>query len=180
VLAYDYAKKLGKSICATKWGNSKTAGIDWLQGFMKRNPLLSLRKPENTSLSRASSFTKHNIQEFFQNYERALQSKEFSPDRIYNLDETGVSTVLQSPNVVAKKGSKQVGQIVSAERGTSITICGIINAIGNTIPPVFIFPRARFRDNMLIGAPTGSLGLANSPSSGWMTRDLFLKVLEHM
>lgn len=33
---------------------------------------------------------------------------------------------------------------------------------------------------MLNGAPTGSLGLANSRRSGWMTRELFLKVLEHM
>lgn len=87
--------------------------------------------------------------------------------------------MLQSPNVVAQRGIKQVGQIVSAERGTSITMCGIINAIGNVVPPAY-FSRARFRDTMLAGAPVGSLGLANSPSSGWMTSDLFIKVLEHI
>lgn len=35
-------------------------------------------------------------------------------------------------------------------------------------------------ESMLNGAPTGSLGLANSPKSGWMTGPLFLKTLEHI
>lgn len=58
VLAYEYAKKLDKRICQARWDTHKQAGIEWLKGFMKRNSTLSLRKPENTSLSRASSFTK--------------------------------------------------------------------------------------------------------------------------
>lgn len=180
ILAYDYAKRINKSICVSKWDVNKIAGVDWLQGFKRRHPNLSLRKPENTSLSRATSFTKENVTTFFTNYERALSSREFTPDRIYNLDETGITTVLQAPKIVTLKGTKQVGQIVSAERGTLITMCGIISALGNTVPPVFIFPRARFHDTMLNGAPSGSLGLANSPNSGWMTKELFLKVLKHI
>lgn len=89
-------------------------------------------------------------------------------------------TVVQAPKVIAKPGIKQVGQCVSAERGQLITMCAIVNAIGNAFPPVFIFPRARFHDSMLLGAPVGSIGYANSPTSGWMTGPLFLKVLEHL
>lgn len=88
----------------------------------------------------------------------------------------GVSTVLQAPKVVAKLGARQVGQVVSSERGSMITVCMIVNAIGNTVPPVFVFPRAKFHDSLLFGAPEGSLGLVNSPKSGWMTSDLFLQV----
>lgn len=33
---------------------------------------------------------------------------------------------------------------------------------------------------MLIGAPLGSIWFANSPTSGWMTGPLFLKVLQHI
>lgn len=179
LFAYDYAKKLNKPICS-KWDEKKEAGIEWLKGFMKRNPILTLRKPENTSLNRALNFTKANVEEFFANYERALLAKNFGPGIIYNLDETGISTVLSSPRIVAKKGVKQVGQVTSAERGTSITMCGIISATGNSIPPVFIFPKANFKNNWLKDAPPGSLGLANSPRSGWMTKELFVKVLEHI
>lgn len=117
---------------------------------------------------------------FYDNYEMALQKTHFTPDRIFNLDETNIMTVVQAPNVIAHTGMKQVGQCVSAERGQLITMCAIVNATGNTVPPVFIFPRARFHEAMINGAPPGSVGYANSPKSGWMTGPLFLKVLQHI
>ena len=89
-------------------------------------------------------------------------------------------TVVQAPHVIVSRGTKQVGQCVSAERGQLITMCGIGNAIGNFVPSVFIFPRARFHDTMIKGGPPGFIGYANSPTSGWMTGPLFLKVLEHI
>ncbi|KAJ8910823.1 hypothetical protein NQ315_004683, partial [Exocentrus adspersus] len=78
------------------------------------------------------------------------------------------------------KGVKQVGQAVSGERGTLVTIVGIVSASGNVVPPVFIFPRARFHETFMTGAPPGSLGLVNSPSRGWMYALPFLKTLEHL
>ena len=53
-------------------------------------------------------------------------------------------------------------------------MCGIINAVENTIPPIFIYPRARFQERMLTGGSNGCVGFANNPSSGWMTGALFI------
>lgn len=178
-LAYDYAVRLDRKF-PESWRENNLAGVDWVQGFMKRHPRLSLRKPENTSLSRSTSFNKTNVMDFYENYSRALQKYPFTASRIFNLDETGVMTVVQAPNVIAEKGVKQVGQAVSGERGNLVTMVGIVSASGNTIPPVFIFPRARFHDTFMNGAPPGSLGLVNSPSSGWMTSSLFFKTMEHV
>lgn len=178
-LAYEYALRLKRKF-PENWNENKTAGIDWVKGFMKRHQNLSLRKPENTSLSRGTSFNKANVMVFYDNLYRALGKHPFKAERIYNLDETGVTTVVQAPNVIAAKGVKQVGQAVSGERGSLVTMVGIVNASGNALPPVFIFPRARFHETFMIGAPPGSLGLVNSPSSGWMTASLFLKTLEHL
>ena len=88
---------------------------------------------------------------------------------VYNTDETGVSTIVQSLDNVAQIGTKQFGQAVSDERGTMITVCMIISSVGNTVPPVFIFPRARLHDSPMFGAPPGSFGLVNSPQSSWIT-----------
>lgn len=179
ILAFDYANALKRKYPAS-WDVNKTAGVDWLQCFMKRHANLSLRKPENTSLARVTGFNLKAVTEFQENLLRAYNKCNFGPNRIFNLDETGISTVVDAPNIIAQKGVKQVGQVTSAERGALVTMCAIVSADGNSLPPVFIFPRARYHDSFLAGAPAGSIGLVNNPPSGWMTKVLFLKVLEHI
>jgi len=116
--------------------------------------------------------------EFFDNYECALKSWKFTADRVYNIDETRLSIFILSPNIVAQIGTQQVGQAVSGEPETMIALCMMIKSVDNTVPPVFIFPRARLHDSLMFGAPHGSLGLVNSPQSSWITRPVFLKFLQ--
>lgn len=48
---------------------------------------------------------------------------------------------MQNPEkIVARMGVKQVDAVTSAERGTYITLACAVNALGNSIPPMFIFP----------------------------------------
>ena len=93
---------------------------------------------------------------------------------MYNIDETGVSTVVQSPNTVAPIGMKQVGQAVSGECVNITAICMIINSVRNTV----VFPS--LHDLVIFGAPPGSLELVNIPQSSWITGPLVLKALEHV
>lgn len=41
-----------------------------------------------------------------------------------------------------------------------------------------LFPRSRVHGSPMLGSVPGSLGLMNCPTSGWISRPLFLKVLE--
>lgn len=176
-LAYQYAKQLGVHY-PKSWDSNQSAGHDWISSFRKRNPNISLRKPENTSVARSFSFNKASVATFFENLEEVMTKYNFSPDRIINFDETGITTVLSTPKILAEKNQRQVGQIVSAERGELVTFGGIITGIGNTIPPVFVFPRVHYKNHFLNGAPEGSLGL--SSRSGWINSNLFLEVLKHI
>lgn len=178
VLAYQYAQHLPNCSIPEAWELNKIAGKFWMQSFMKRHVTLSLRSPENTSLARATAFNKTTVAEFFNNYIAVMEKYVFPPERIYNLDETGITTVLSTPRVIAETGRKQVGQIVSGERGQLVTFCGIVSATGSTIPPVFVFPRVKYKSYFIHGAPPGSLGL--SSKSGWMTGDIFLNVVKHI
>lgn len=62
-LAYECAVKFGITI-PSSWTSNKTAGKEWLTMFLKRNPELSIRKPEATSLGRATSFNAQNVSVF--------------------------------------------------------------------------------------------------------------------
>jgi len=86
---------------------------------------------------------------------------------------------VQNPKqVVTEKGKKQVGAITSAERGELVTIVCAINAAGNAAPPMFIFPRVRYKDHFITGAPPGSIG--TSTRSGWINEETFTLFLEHL
>ncbi|KAI4825723.1 hypothetical protein KUCAC02_021394 [Chaenocephalus aceratus] len=101
----------------------------------------------------------------------------FPPHMMYNMDETGVTTVQTPKQVVTEKGKKQVSSVTSAERGELVTVACAVNATGNAVPPMFIFPRVRFKDSLLNGSPAGSIG--HCTKSGWMNEDAFLIFLKH-
>ncbi|XP_031729111.1 uncharacterized protein LOC116397635 [Anarrhichthys ocellatus] len=102
----------------------------------------------------------------------------FPPHMIYNVDETGIFTVQKPWQVVTEKGKKQVGSITSAERGELVTVVCAVNTAGNAIPPMFVFPRVRFKDDFMIGAPPGAKGA--STRTGWMNEDTWLEFLDHL
>jgi len=175
-LAYEYAAKCGANY-PENWEEKKMAGEDWFGGFMKRNPSLSLRSPEPTSLSRASSFNKHNVGLFFTNLKTVYERLKLGPGDIWNMDETGLTTV-QNPNrVVARRGVKQLGKMTSGERGTLVTMALAVSATGNVVPPFFIFPRVKYYDHFVSNGPPGSIGDANP--TGWMTEKHFVKFTKH-
>ena len=121
LLDFDFAQANKKDI-PNSWTCHQTAGEDWFSAFMKRHTSLSLRAPEATSLSRATSFNRTNVGEFFDNLEQVMQRHHFGPHQVYNIDETGITTVQKPGRVIAEHGSKQVGQVTSGKRGTLVTI----------------------------------------------------------
>ncbi|XP_044761957.1 uncharacterized protein LOC123319163 [Coccinella septempunctata] len=116
-LAYEMATLNGIRV-PESWHKNKSAGLDWMRGFFKRNGTLSIRQPENCSLSRMTSFTRPNVELFFHNLEEVLNR---FGDQL-NLDETATSTVpSKSVKVIAHKGARTVSNSASAERGILVT-----------------------------------------------------------
>lgn len=105
-LAYQLAEKNAK---VHNFNHDKMiAGVDWLKGFMKRHPDLSIRKPEATSAVQAMGFNKVAVNKFYSLLGEIYDKYNLTPDRIYNCDETGISCVSKTKSkIVTEKGRKQ-------------------------------------------------------------------------
>ncbi|ESO96795.1 hypothetical protein LOTGIDRAFT_115278, partial [Lottia gigantea] len=173
-LAFDLAESAQISHPFNK--ESRMAGNDWLFKFLKRNNL-SLRQSQGTSSSRVNRFNRIIENQFFELYRSVLQSHNFTADKIWNMDETGLVTFQKPVKEITLKGTRQVGKVKSAERGEIVTFICAMNASGGFLPPMYIFPRQRMVDTLMNGAPSQSVGCANQ--SGLSDSELFFKWLEH-
>ncbi|XP_063752360.1 uncharacterized protein LOC134872924 isoform X1 [Eleginops maclovinus] len=99
-LAYLLAVRYGCQYPGT-WDEPGLAGRDWLMGFLHRQPTLSIRRPQATSLARNIHFNRHNVSLFFNNLDEVLRKNNFQGEDIWNMDETGITTVQRPDQVVA-------------------------------------------------------------------------------
>ncbi|XP_062540913.1 uncharacterized protein LOC134208959 [Armigeres subalbatus] len=175
-LAYELAELNGLPHNFNR--KTKKAGTFWLLGYLRRNPTVSFRKPEATSAARARGFNKPSVNIFYDILGHHLETNRFQPSRIFNADETGISTVPPKKlKIAAKKGKKQVGAITSGERGILTTVVMCMSATGQHLPPYVIFPRVRMHDALKRGAPNGTK--FNCNPSGYMTCESFLDYFDH-
>jgi transposase-like protein len=156
-LAFQLAEQNGHEHPFNK--NDEAAGRGWMNGFLKRHPELSIRKPEATSGARAMGFNKVAVSRFFKLLTEIVDKYKITAERI------GLSKIL------ATKGKRQVGAVTSAERGETVTVEVCFSAGGSYIPPTLIFPRKRLQQGFLEGlVPGGSVELNEK---GWIDMDIF-------
>ncbi len=149
----------------------KLAGRDFTRAFLQRHKL-SMRKPVQTSIARTMAFNKSQVYLFFENFAKIQEKYHFTPDQIFNMDESGFSTVPNfTEKVISPTGKRHVGKVSSADRGILITVVACISASGNVMPPTFIFPRKRKDESLLHGAPPGSHLMVSD--SGYINTDRF-------
>ena len=113
------------------WEENKLAGKEWFRCFIKKYNI-SYRTPEATSLARAIAFNRYTVNKFFDHLASVMDRCKFTPNTIFNVDETGVTTVQSPKQVLAAKGTKQIGSITSRERGELVTLVCCISATGNS------------------------------------------------
>jgi len=65
----------------------------WAASFVRRHRQLSVSTPEVTSAARARAFNAVTVGQFFSLLESTMDVKHFSATRIFNVDETELTTV---------------------------------------------------------------------------------------
>ncbi|EFN83133.1 Tigger transposable element-derived protein 1 [Harpegnathos saltator] len=173
ILAYDFATN--QDIMIPKgWQIKGEAGRDWLVNFKERNPKLPFRVNEIND-SHFMKYTKSIVDPFYDELERIYEQANFTAENIYNVDEIELSMLPK-----AKTSDEEINRYLMnrvTKEVPLVTICFAVNALGKTVPPMFIFPKENFSDEYLRNSPHGSIGCANPSAS--MTRFDFFTYIKH-
>lgn len=175
-LAFRYAEE--NNICHNFNREKRLAGKDWMYGFLKRNPEISLRQPEGTSLNRLAAFNREETDKFYSNLKKLMETYHFQQTRIFNVDETGITTVQKKcSKIYGPKGVKKVGAAISAERGRTISVIFCVSASGCYIPPMLVYPRKRMPLTLQKNGPIGASYKCSK--NGWVNSEIFVEWLHH-
>ena len=131
-------------IFADQKGNAFKRGVPsdmWWRRLKARHADFSLRSTEATGANRHDAMTRSRLNSYFSDLKGVLDTFDFHshPERVWNMDETGVQMTHKPHKVLATKGTKTVHGKASVSRET-ITVIACGNAAGQAISPYFIMP----------------------------------------
>lgn len=151
----------------------------WYQSFLQRQPTLSTRIAENMPKTRLSAERKHaNIAHFFS---LLREWKHLGRSQIYAADETGLSEDgSRKQKVVVPRG---VSRVYRTSYGfyEHVSILHVANAMGHSLPPVWIFKGAAHDADLADDfAQFCGDSVYGSQKNGYFTTEHFLNVLRHI
>lgn len=170
LLVKNYLNKKGKNVRVFK---NNLPGVDFVNGFMKRNNLTQ-RLATNIVRSRAS-VSREDVSKFFENIKATL--KNACPNNIFNFDETNFSDDPGAKKVVVLRGCKRVERIMEHYKmAVSLMFC--ISAAGDILPPFVVYKGKHLYENWCTGGPAGAHYSVSK--SGWFDNQTFEQWFERI
>ena len=144
----------------------------WWTRFFQRHPKLSLQSGDATAHVRMNAVSNEKLKHYFSLLKKCLDENDLCshPERIYNMDETGVPLDPKPPKVLCRKGQKKI-RYRSTRNKSQITVLGCANATGQAQPPFVIFDAKQLNILWSRGEVPGTrYGLSKN---GWTDQELF-------
>ena len=152
-------------------------GRHWYEGFLKRHSQIKKRLCENVTLSRAL-VSENIIRKWFAYVKDFLVIEDLlniDGSRIFNTDETSVLLNPKAGSVLAKKGSKNVYNIVNNNEKENLTVLVTTNAVGQLAPSLILMKYKRVPATLYSSLPNNFF--IGASDNGWMTAELFYEYI---
>ncbi|XP_029348016.1 tigger transposable element-derived protein 2-like [Acyrthosiphon pisum] len=157
--------------------NNNKPGNDWYYSFMKRNPKLNFKKPEQLQKLRKDARKPEIIYHFYSNLENICQEKLLISQFVFNADESGFRTDPSRLKAIGEKG-KALSRVTGGSGRESISVLACISADGLYLPPLIIFKgmavQARWTSEKSF---PGTLYAVSK--NGWMEEPVFYNWFEN-
>lgn len=163
-LATDSAKAVGKS--------KTTLSMKWYYSFINRwKEDIKLQTPRALDVYRAKGANPEAVRNYYNELEKIMTKYSLTekPEKIFNIDEKGICMGHTPPKIVGGKDFQ--APALTTPRGQTVTMIAASCALGNVLPPFFVFPGKRLTADLIKGGLPGT-GAAMS-DSGWSNTSIF-------
>ena len=133
---------------------------------------ISLRRSEPTSTARARAFNQEAVNAFFDLQKTVQDMKRFTPDRVYNVDETGITIVPNRPSKIIASRGKETGWF-------TVVCCEGTTCHGRNLRAAGSFILVFQEDEMRGDGPRTPASIAIALERGWMQSHIFVMWFEH-
>jgi len=149
-LSFQYAKKNSMNVFRD---DKQRAGYYWMKGFLSRHPRISVKSPEGLSAARAVGMNKTVIFKWFDSYEDVMNKLDIKelPSHVWNLDESSFRDHFVPKKAVGKKG-QPLYQVTGGEKGETVIVLPVFNAVGDFGPVMVIFKGLRLKSDWAVGS----------------------------
>lgn len=149
-------------------------GKKWFRGFLKRHPIITQKKSEYLSDSRAH-VTEKSIRKWFEKVrklvgEAGVEILNNHPERVFNVDETAFFLNKSGQVVLAERG-RQVYNINKNTDKENVTVSICVNAKGEMAPPLILY--AYERVPLLYRSSLPEKWSCHGTPKGWMDGESF-------
>jgi len=150
-------------------------GRDFMTGFLKRHPTLSVRKASMIKRSRAA-VRREDVESFFENYKKVAEG--VPPENVINYDETNLQENPGAKKGIFRRGSKYPEEVRDSSK-TAISLMLAGTAAGKLLEPYVIYRAQYLYPSWCARGPKGAV--YTSTPRGWIDiysfTDWFKKVL---
>lgn len=156
-------------------------GRHWYENFRQRHPQITLRTPQQLTLTRAQ-VSEEDLRGWFKEVKEYLVQKSLfniHPSRVFNCDETNMQLIPKSEKILTQKGATTAYKVVDGCEKESITALFMYAADGTRAPPMIMY---KYKESVplsvLKNCPVG-WGIGNS-ETGWMTTETFYEYITNV
>ena len=156
-------------------------GYDWMISFKRRwCDQLTIRKPEVLTVARKKAMSKTTLDEFFKIVKTTMEKNCFLVDgdnqkelseRIYNCNETAVSTKPAGKKVFISKGKRDAYLEAPGAGKACYTVLFCTSASGEFLPPLIVYKACNLYQKWTTGEPIGATYACTR--SGWIEDTVF-------
>lgn len=164
MIVKTYLTRIGRTV---RLFNKNLPGKEWVQGFLKRHPELTMRFASNIKRVRAA-ITAESLKEYIHNLSQVVDG--IPPENIWNCDETNLTDNPGQKKVIVKRGTKYPEKIRNSSK-SSISVMFAGNAAGELLPPYTVYRSTCLWSTWIENGPKG--GRYSNSSSGWFDATTF-------